>query len=226
MIDNELMMDLKTPVKFIYKGKTIFGYPAETLTKLCKVLTVASGKGLLKSDLQVRMGHQATLLLGAFAEVGLTALIDEATGYEKIKDKDALQKILNKYLADHQRKWSKTFPDEFWEKLLRVKGYESYIGLGTPQFVGHWINDIIYDRLAPGIKGRLKELNPRISKHGRRHKHHQFLTEDHGVPELKTHLIKVMTLMEASGYKNGEFEKLINRTLPKLNETYQLPLDD
>ena len=71
----------------------------------------------------------------------------------------------------------------------------------------------------------MKELNPRVPKGSRLNKHHQFLSDDFGLPELKNHLEKVMVLMDASANK-AEFEKLLNRSLPKYGDTIELPLDD
>ena len=119
----------------------------------------------------------------------------------------------------------KTFPDEFWDKLLRIKGYPSFIGLKRPAFVGHWVNDVVYSRLAPGVKTKLQELNPREESGHRKRKHHQFLTDDHGVPELKQHIAKVMVLMDASSNRR-EFERLLNRSLPRYGDTIELPLND
>jgi len=94
-----------------------------------------------------------------------------------------------------------------------------------PSFVGHWVNDIVYDRIAPGIRQKLKELNPRTEKGNRKFKNHQFFTDDHGVPELRDHLSKTMVLMDAaSGSK--EFDRLLNRSLPKFGTTLELPLGD
>jgi hypothetical protein len=39
---------------------------------------------------------QSRELLTGLAKVGITALIDEATGYQKVREKNALQKMLNK----------------------------------------------------------------------------------------------------------------------------------
>src|SRR5690606_187703 len=153
--------------------------------------------------------EQAYVLIRGLAHVGIIALVDEATGYQQIRESDALQKILDRYIKEHAHRWAKTFPDEFWHKLITIKGYPSYIALRRPAYVGHWVNDIIYDRLAPGIKKKLKEINPRSPKGHRKNKHHQHLTEDYGVPELRDHLSKVMVLMDASANKN-EFERLLN----------------
>ena len=74
-------------------------------------------------------------------------------------------------------------------------------------------------------KGSLKELNPRTGKGHRKFKNHQFLTEDHGVPELKEHLTKTMVLMDAAT-NSPDFDRLLNRSLPKFGATRELPLDD
>ncbi|MBK9585469.1 MAG: P63C domain-containing protein [Alphaproteobacteria bacterium] len=160
------------------------------------------------------------------AHVGIAGLIDEATGYQEVRDKKALQAILDKYLQDHARKWAKTFPDEFWIKLIKVKGYPSYMALKRPSFVGHWVNDIIYDRIKPGIRKKLNELNPRLPETGRRKKiNTQYFTEDYGLPELKDHLKGVMILMDAAGGSEVQFNRMLNRALPKYGDTIEMPLE-
>jgi P63C domain len=161
----------------------------------------------------------------SFAKAGIISAIDEVTGYQEIRERDEIQKIINKYLTDYAQKWSKVFPDAFWHKLLKIKGYETYSGIKRPSFVGHWVNDIVYDRIAPGIRNKLKELNPRTEKGTRKFKNHQFFTDDHGVPELRDHLSKTMVLMDAAANPK-EFDRLLNRSLPKFGTTLELPLSD
>jgi len=51
--------------------------------------------------------------------------------------------------------------------------------------IGYFINTFIYNELAPGILDELKKLNP-VNENGRRmHAHHQFLTVNKGVQELR-----------------------------------------
>lgn len=224
-MNNALIMSIDNPVEI--KGKTpkpVHGYRAEILADICDAILEARKVGALKTEQEIRYGHFAETLVRGFARVGIAALVDEATGYQEVRENQALQQILDKFLSDEKRKWSKTFPDEFWHKLVRIKGYDSYYALKRPAFVGHWVNDIVYSRLAPGIKDRLKEINPRTENGNRKNKHHQHLTEDHGLPELQDHLKKVMTLMDASTNKK-EFEKLLNRSLPKYGSTIEMNLD-
>jgi len=173
---------------------------------------------------QRHIAERAEILIRGLATVGIIALVDEATGYEEIRENSALQKILDKFLTSEARKWSKTFPDKFWKKLIKIKGYPNYMALKRPSFVGHWINDIVYSRLAPGVVEKLKEINPRTTKGYRKSRHHQHLTADHGVPELRDHLTKVMVLMDAAA-NSREFTRLLNTSLPRFGDTLELPLD-
>lgn len=225
-MNNALVMAIEQPVRIVGKSpKPVHGYRAEILADLCDALLEARKAGALKTEQEARYGQFAETLVRGFARVGIAALVDEATGYQSVRENDALQKILDRFLKDEARTWSKTFPDEFWQKLVKIKGYDSYYALKRPGFVGHWVNDIIYSRLAPGIKDKLKEINPRLSSGSRKNRHHQHLTEDHGLPELKDHLKKVMVLMDASSSKK-EFEKLLNKSLPKYGSTIDMDLGD
>ena len=109
--------------------------------------------------------------------------------------------------------------------MIKIKGHPSYVALKRPAFVGHWVNDIIYDRLVPGAKKKLNEINPRLPKGYRKSKHHQQTTEDYGLPELKAHLIRVMAYMDAAA-NDTQFMRLMNRGCPKYGGNYEMPMDD
>jgi len=68
-------------------------------------------------------------------------------------------------------------------------------------------------------------LNPKNTKGRRANKHHQYLTEDHGVPELKEHLTKVMTLMDAAPNKEN-FERMLERALPPYGKNMEFEFDN
>ena len=220
LLSDETRNKLENPLVFERVGSggsapETHGYDAIILVDICDAIIQANRKGRLNKETQQRYAEFAEMIIRSVAKVGIIALVDEATGYQYVRDKQALHKILDKFLQDEKRKWSKTFPDEFWFKLIKIKGYPSYMALKRPAFVGHWVNDIVYDRLAPGIREKLNKINPRIKETGRRKgTHTQHLTEDYGVPELRTHLDKTMVLMDAASNK-AEFEKLLNKSMPK-----------
>jgi len=225
-INNELIES--TPPMF-FRGKTgkkSAGYDAKLLPMVAEVYLqmrdahLAQGKVVPKQYQHIVWACD-TVMRG-LARVGIVALVDEATGYQEVRDRHALQQILDKYLTAEKAKWAKTFPDEFYKKLFRLKGWP-YDPVKRPGVIGHYTNDFIYDRLAPGALKKLKELNPKTDKGHRKDNHHQFFTQDYGVPELKSHLEKVMFLMDAAAGNWELFKSLLQNAAPKQGDT--LPLD-
>ena len=82
-MNNDLVVAIEQPV--LITGKTpkpIHGYRAELLADLCDAILEARQAGALKTEQEVRYGQFAEVLVRAFARVGITALVDEATGYQ------------------------------------------------------------------------------------------------------------------------------------------------
>jgi hypothetical protein len=185
------------PLRMNYKGQVLHGYRAEALADICILLVEAQSQGLLRTQRQKIIAERAAKLLGAFAKVGINALVDEATGFHYIKARSALDVILVKFIQQDLRKWVKTFPDEFYFHICRLKGWnytDENKTLRGPSW-GRLTNHLIYDRLAPGVREELKRLTPRDSKG--RHKQRLFrrLTEDVGHPRLRELLASEITLM-------------------------------
>lgn len=201
------------PVHYISKsGADKDGFDAGLLSEICWVYIAA---GLNPSN-KFTPAQQATIqkavaLSKALNEVALTALIDEATGQDKKRDKGALQDMLAKMVAKNIREWTKTFDDHYYEQLCRLRKVpypnEKHV---YPSFLGHDTNNIIYDRLTPGIRQKLKEEQKR---HKRKGKMHQFLTGDVGYPVLIKRVTEIATLMER--YDDwGEFIKMLDERFP------------
>ena len=160
------------------------------------------------------------------AHIGITALVDEATGYQEIRDRQALQQILDKYLLAEQAKWAKRFPDDFCRQMFRLRDWPwKGMKVNRPSVVGKYTNDFVWDRLAPGIRDELERLNPKTDRGSRRGRHHQWLTADVGHPALQKHLSGVMALMRAST-RWDQFTRMLQRAYPKINTNLELPIDD
>ena len=99
------------------------------------------------------------------------------------------------------------------------------MSVARPGVVGKYTNDIVYERLAPGILDELRDLYPRQDEGGRQRKHHQFLTEDIGHPALAQHLHAVIGLMRASATWE-QFKTMLDRAFPKKGTQLDLLLDD
>ena len=161
----------------------------------------------------------------SLAKLGIVALVDEATGYQDVRDRLALQKILEKYITDEWARWTRRFPSDFYRHLFRLKNsqFPPMDGKNTPSYVGHWTNDVVYSRLAPGILKKLREVNPKTASGNRARKHHQHLTDDVGVPELQQHLSNVIFLMKVC-QTWSEFKQRLDIAAPKYGSTMSLNL--
>jgi hypothetical protein len=76
------------------------GIPGQVLRRICSVWVRAQRSGVLGPS-QEKIAEKAQILLDALADVAIVALIDEATGYQKRRAHDALQKIHSKKVANH-----------------------------------------------------------------------------------------------------------------------------
>ena len=220
-------MDVFKPVKFKRRlgGPYSVGYKAEILPKTCHVFLDAKEAGNLVAS-QYATAERCKILSRGFSEVGIIALVDEATGYQEVRDRLALQKILERFIAKELSKWAKRFPDDFYREMFRLKEWNwPQVNIRRPSVIGHYTNDIVYDRLAPGVLEELRRLNPPNETGHRKHKHHQWLTPDIGHPKLRDHLNGVIVLMKAASSWE-RFKRMLDRAFPKLNATMLLALDD
>ena len=224
-IDSELMVALRPIVYAPKSGGKAYGLRADLLPKICKVLLKARRDEKMHWK-QAEIVKQAEILQEGLAEVGIIALVDAATGYERIRDQIALQAILDRYLTDEWSKWSKTFPDEFFTHLFRLKKVDFPLTKDgkKPQYVGHWLNDLIYSRLAPGIKEELRRKNPRSSAGNKARKDWQHLTAEVGNPALKELISNEIFLMKGCA-TDEEFKKKLDLAAPKYGDTMPMNLD-
>ena len=182
-IDRDLLNNL-TPILFkpLGAGRMAIGYKAELLPQICNVFLEAEDAGVLYLR-QQHIAQQCKILIRGLAVVGITALVDEATGYQEVRDRLALQATLDKFLRKEFAKWAKRFPDEFYKEKFRLKNWQWQQLQGRrPRLVGYYTRDLVYDRLAPGLLAELEERNPKDETGHRKAKHHQWLTEDVGHP--------------------------------------------
>jgi P63C domain len=220
-VSEELANSTKPFVFQVPKGSRAYGYRAELLPQVCEVyLKARDANELLKS--QERFAAACDILMRGLAHVGIVALIDEATGYQSDRARDALAKILEAFVAKELQKWVKTFPAAFYREMFRLRGIPYNGQVKRPGYIGHITNDLVYARLAPGVLKELREKNPTNEKGHRRNKHHQWLTENIGHPKLVSHLDSVISLMKAAD-EWEQFKCMIDRAKPRMIE---LPLFD
>ena len=217
-IDDETYTKLLQKVTYINKkGEEAEALPAENLPEICDVWIKADQSGDLSGNAKNVSGI-AYIIMKGLATVGIVALVDEATGYQDARAKDALAKILEQYLAKELQKWVRTFPNEYYKEMFRLRGWP-YNEKSTKRapIVGKLTNNIVYDRLAPSIRTELETLNPKMPSGQRKHKHFQYLNGEYGHPKLREHLASVTTLMKVSPNWR-KFMEMLNRALPKYGD--------
>lgn len=207
------LLEATTLTKFVHpiSNGVAYGYDASILPRVCKLYLQAhrlTEKGLPHN--QKEMVKQAQIMLEGLAEVGITALVDECTGYQDTRARDELAKILEAYIEAELRPWTKKFPPSFFIELYRLYGWKWDSSHKHPACVGKFINKWIYERMPAGVVEMLRKMNP-TDEHGRRrHCHHQYLTEDVGQPDLQRRLIQVITMMKAAR-NMGDYKNLMER---------------
>lgn len=223
-IDEELV-DSTKPIKFLIdKGSVAWGFKAEILPKVCEVyLKARDAKALLKS--QEKFAVACDLIIRGLAHIGIIALVDEVTGYQKDRAKDELSKILEAFVAKELQPWIKTFSVEYYEQIFRLRGLQfPGNGVKRPQYFGHLTNDIIYRRLAPGVWEELKHQTEKNEKGKLKHHLHRKLTPDLGHPKLRDLLTSVVTIMKLSNDWK-DFKGKLDRIHTAYNDTMPLPFD-
>lgn len=226
-ISDELAEMLLNPITYITPGgNRAVGFPAAVLPEICEVYLKA--KEADPSPLhytQKAAVETALILVRSLARVGIDALVDEATGYQEARQKDALARLLEMYVAKEIQAWVRTFPEDFYNHLFRLRGLEYPTGsVRRPQYFGMITNDIVYRRLAPGVLDELKRVQLRGDSGRPKHKLFQRLTTNVGYPNLREHLGSVVTLMKLSKNWN-DFMLKLDQIHPRFGDTMSLPLE-
>ncbi|HEY7428372.1 MAG TPA: P63C domain-containing protein [Gemmataceae bacterium] len=222
-VSKELIEVTEKPIRFrTPTNQLAYGYEATVLADLCEAVLAARADDVLQKQ-QEHIAKQCEILVRGFARVGIIALVDEATGYQNYRTRRALEEILEQFIAKELLKWAKMFPDEFYEEMFRLKSWQyRQLSSRRPIQAGKLTNDVVYERLAPGVLEELKRITPRDDKGRLKHRYHQRLTEDVGHPRLREHLKAVIALMRAFDDWSS-FYRALNRSLPK---QVQMPLLD
>jgi len=222
----EDLIERAQPISFkSLSGKRASGYRAELLPALCEVYLAARSAGVLPKN-QERIAERAELLMRGLAYVGITALVDEATGYQDVRAKDALAKVLEAFVDKDLQPWVVTFPTSYYKEMFRLRDLDFPNGsVKRPKYFGHLTNDVVYSRLAPGVKEELKKIQRKSEAGIPRDKMFQRLSTNIGYPKLREHLGAVVALMRISN-SWPEFMRRMDQLYPKFGKEPTVALWD
>lgn len=225
-VSNDFLTRMKSPIRFQAPtgGVPASGYEATILPDLCEAVLAAREANALRSD-QLHIAKQCEILVRGLARVGIIALIDEATGYQRDRAKNALAEILEAFIAKELQPYLRTFPDAYYEEMFRLRGLKfPNDSVKRPQYFGVLTNDVVYKRLAPGVLEELKRVTPKTESGRPKNRLFQRLTSNVGYPKLREHLGSVVTIMKLSTNWH-DFMMKLDSLHPRYGETMPLPLD-
>jgi hypothetical protein len=232
-LSRKLIEKIENPINFKPLTQDLaHGYDAEILVEVCKAVVRAEEAQKLTRS-QESLAIQARILLQAFAKVGVTALIDEATGFQQVRDPTALRLLVQQYIEEEKREWEKQFPDDYYDELNRLYGSKRLtrtvsgaVIQNRPQHFAVFTRSHVYHPLENGVVlEELDRINPKIGRNGtRRARFHQHLTEGYGIEKLKRQVQEIMTLMKVSD-SIAQFKKLFAKRFPQTGYQFSF-LDD
>jgi len=122
-ISNELLGST-TPLEFIpYKGPgylgRAFGYRARLLPQVCWVYQDALTARKLHTS-QKHIGEQCRFLLKALTDKAIDDLVDQATGFDDWRKREAIDRILEKYVRIDALPWVRMFDVDFYRQIYRL----------------------------------------------------------------------------------------------------------
>jgi len=188
-------------VRFESSGYEAHGFEAEDLIDICNMYIRTKNDGKLLNS-QKDIATRAQIIVNAFAKTGVIAVIDEATGYQRLRKKDALRLLVQSYIIEEAREWMKEFPDEFFVELDRIYNNPQTTPQKRPKYYGKFINSYIYEPIERGlVLEKFNKLNPTDERGTRKKRLHQFLNEEKGIKVLRNRIGKVTALLQISPSK-------------------------
>lgn len=201
-IDKVFEVKHLTPIKYENNGKIMMGYPADILPKVCDVWLMARENNTLQAS-QLPKAKKAEILMRGLAHIGITALIDAATGYQYERNKNELQKILSAYITNEVAKWQLTFTQDFYQEICRLWKQPQNLIVNSrkrPAFFGTLTNNYVYKPIQEGVV--FDELKQKANDDDKKARLHQYLSQDIGREHLKRQIIEVTTLMSVCNNKD------------------------
>lgn len=202
-------------IEFYDGGRLINGYDADILPLICNTyLEARQAEKLTKNQLPI--AQICEMLLMSFARVGIRALIYEQLGFEKFKHPEAFRLLIESYLSDEIRKWSKEFPDELFYQMDRIYGNQKTTSRNRPLYYAGFIRKYIYDPIEKGIVlKKLDERTPKDAKGRKKVRLFQSASVNVGLPAIRAQLWQVVGVLKTSSNKRvfeSNYKRLIGQS--------------
>ena len=134
------------------RAGTSVGFETATVATVADRFLSARAAGPLKKQ-PARAAAAAEAIVRAAATAGLNGLVDDATGYAKVRARQAAQRDLLAFIAEDIGSWASRFPKEFWGELARLEGTPA-----KQRSVGwaRYVLLFVYDAIDPDVGRELR----------------------------------------------------------------------
>ena len=135
-------------------GDAVEGFGVGVLVDLCRRILAARDAGLLKKK-QQGWADSAEIIVRRCAGPGVDALVDDATGYGRIRARQLTQLRLQALIADGIEEWVRIVPAEFWAQLARLEG-RRVVPDHLPMEWSSYVLAFVYDAVEPDVGRELR----------------------------------------------------------------------
>jgi hypothetical protein len=237
-LSGHVTKELKEVINTVYAFKrpgaggsqlATYGNPAKTLVIIGIFLREAYNSGFLPEK-NKHLADKSSEIIDSFAVEGIESAVFRITGYNNIRERLAIERVLGTFIKSDIGEYAKRFDTWFYEEIYRLKGWD-YQPIKTGKIkntnsqLGFITMDIVWDRLVKGLQDKLKEYNHERNTSGKlMHYHHQHLT-DKGLEKLESHFEFLKALLSTS--KDWDtFMHNLNILKPKLGSIQEtLPFE-
>ncbi|AQS10541.1 P63C domain protein [Clostridium saccharobutylicum] len=183
-------------IEFEFNDKIEKGYNSEDFMDVCSAFVTANLNNEKLSEAQQEIVRNANKFIMSTAKIGIIALIDEATGYQDVRDSKELQLKMKYFLVedDIARKWEKVFPDDLWFEFGRLTNWSGSLKK-RPKYWSKYVNELVYNLMDKDIAEYLRKNKP--PKYNGHKKYHQWLNGEYGTKELTQHLWQIIGMAKA-----------------------------
>lgn len=227
-LTGQLKQVIKEPVKWQVPGnKRIYsGFEADILFDFAEtIIELSKFENEELSPAKQQIVRQCWALVRAFGKAGVRAVCYDAAGYLREIKRDAIVQYFNKFLSDFLRPHELRFAGDMWPDIYHVYGKQ--IPRDRPMHEGAWlskfIDTYIYKVLPEEVMKEIRDRNPYVKGRFRKHKNHQFLSEEVGDPALMAVIAQVRTLLKITPPgKPEKFKELHRKAFPKNNAQLEI----
>jgi hypothetical protein len=212
---------LNNPVKFtpLHGGQAAYGFKATVLVDICDAVLQARKEGKLK-DNQLSLADQCEILTRSLAKTGIIALIDEATGYEKIRETGELIKFFKETMvreiaSDRIKEFEKRGIFDGLYKIYKLPRKKDK-PWQHPSFFGHFFIKYVYkplDTIITDGQAKTRGIMLKLLKEKKNLNSgtmlYQFIAEV-GEAQFFEHLTTISNLMKIADNKK-QFDTLFDK---------------